>query len=223
MVDFEHAAPAGADSGDMDFVGAKVASLAGRRSPLSRFDLALLASPASEGGLHIAELPGRTHINIRLPADNRGAANALKRATGMSMPKAGTYSEVDGAYVGWLSPDELLLVSNATDSARVMAELGKKFAKVHHALNDMSSGHTIVRLTGDKAERVLAKGCTLDLHAGVFFAPMCAQTRIAKTQAFLRAIEGGAFDLIVRRSFADYFWSWLTNAAADSNPVTGTL
>ena len=223
MANFEHAAPDGAESEDTDFLGAEAASVEVRRSPLSRFDLAPLASQASKGGLQVAELPGRTHINIRLPADNRGAANALKRATGMSMPKAGTYSELEEAYIAWLSPDELLLVSEETDSVGVMTELGKKFAKIHHALNDMSSGQTIVRLTGDNAAHVLAKGCTLDLHASVFAAPMCAQTRIAKTQIFLRSIEGRAFDVIVRRSFADYFWTWLTNAAADSKPGIGRL
>ena len=201
-------------SGEMD-------ALPTRRSPLARFALSQLEEEPSEAGLRLVELPGRTHINVRLQPDSRSAANAFKRATGLAVPKPGTYSEDEGKYLGWLSPDEFLLVTDESDSASVMLELGSKLAKVHHAVNDVSSGQTIVRVSGENAARVLAKGCTLDLHRDVFLAPMCAQTRIAKTQAFIRAVRLDTFDVIVRRSFADYFWTWLTDAASDSAPDVG--
>ena len=191
-----------------------------RRSPLAAFDLA----PAEDNsdGLQIVELPGRTHINIRLDGDDRKAAAALKRATGLTLPKPCTYSADDSSYLGWISPDEWLYVSDESDSAAKVADVAAKLTKVHHAVNDLSSAQTIVRLTGPGAARTLAKGCTLDLHADVFVAPAFAQTRIAKTQATVRAVDVGAYDVIVRRSFADYFWTWLMRAAADASPDTGT-
>jgi sarcosine oxidase, subunit gamma len=194
-----------------------------RRSPLDRFALSPLDAASTDGGLSLVELPGRMHLNIRLQSDNRSAANALKRATGMTLPKPGTYVVGEGMYLGWLSPDEFLLVADDEDTSSVMPALGQKLAKVHHALNDLSSGQTIVRISGGNAAQVLAKGCTLDLHGEVFAAPMCAQTRLAKTQIFLRAVAPEIFDVVVRRSFADYLWTWLTHAASDSAPEVGSV
>ncbi len=194
-----------------------------RRSPLDAFALQPLETTDASTGLQIAELPGRTHINIRLDASERASANALKRATGLAVPKPGTYEASDAAYLAWLSPDEFLLVANAPGTVVDAATLSGKLSRVHHAVNDVSSGQTIVRMSGERAAHVLSKGCTLDLHASVFAPPMCANTRIAKTHAFLRVVEPAVFDVIVRRSFAPYFWSWLMKACADSCATCGTL
>jgi sarcosine oxidase subunit gamma len=62
---------------------------------------------------------------------------------------------------------------------------------------------------------VLAKDCPLDLHPRAFGAGRCAQTRLAKAAVLLRPLAGDAIEIIVRRSFTDYFWLWLQEACRD--------
>ena len=52
-----------------------------RRSPLDAFALPALETADASTGLQIADLPGRTHINIRLDASARAAAPPSTAAT----------------------------------------------------------------------------------------------------------------------------------------------
>jgi sarcosine oxidase, subunit gamma len=63
---------------------------------------------------------------------------------------------------------------------------------------------------------VLAKGCPIDLHPRAFSIGQCAQSRLAKAPILIGQIENQPFfELIFRRSFADYLWTWLETAAAE--------
>jgi sarcosine oxidase subunit gamma len=61
---------------------------------------------------------------------------------------------------------------------------------------------------------LLATDCPLDLHAREFKAGQCAQTRLAKATMTLSPLADEAgFEVIIRRSFADYLLLWLQDAA----------
>ena len=63
---------------------------------------------------------------------------------------------------------------------------------------------------------MLAKGCSLDLHAEAFTPSRCVQTLLAKSQIILQCIDDRpAFRLYVRNSFAHYVVEWLLDAAAE--------
>ena len=90
----------------------------------------------------------------------------------------------------------------------------------------MSGGQTILVLRGPKVRALLSKECPLDFHASKFRPGQCAQTRIAKAPVLLRALGSGAdgngdphdhdaFEIVIRRSFADYFCLWLKTAAVE--------
>jgi len=56
----------------------------------------------------------------------------------------------------------------------------------------------------------------LDLHPRAFPVGHCAQTHFAHAGALICLWdERPAFELVVRRSFADYLWQWLLTAARD--------
>ena len=79
----------------------------------------------------------------------------------------------------------------------------------------MTGGQVMVRLSGPRAREVLAKGCTLDLHPRAFKTGECAQTTLAKTSMLIAlADDTPAFDIIIRRSFADYAARWLRHSGA---------
>ena len=63
---------------------------------------------------------------------------------------------------------------------------------------------------------MLAKGCPLDLHPRVFGPGHCAQSQIARVNAIIHQRDGSpSYDIVVRRSFADYLARWLDDAAAE--------
>jgi sarcosine oxidase subunit gamma len=87
-------------------------------------------------------------------------------------------------------------------------------------VTDVGESRATVVVTGTKARDVLAKGCPLDLHSLVFGASSCAQSLVGGVNvALYRADTGPAdpprFELIVVRSFADFLWRFLEDAARE--------
>jgi heterotetrameric sarcosine oxidase gamma subunit len=81
---------------------------------------------------------------------------------------------------------------------------------------DLSQARTVLRIGGGKARDVLAKGCALDLHPGVFPAGSCAATSVAGLAAVLVAVDDApTYDLHVARTYGQYVWEWIREAAAE--------
>ena len=78
----------------------------------------------------------------------------------------------------------------------------------------MGSGYTVLEISGAQAREALARGCPLDLHPRVFKTGQCAQSHFFKTAIVLAPTGDERMDLVVRRSFADYFCRILLDAAA---------
>lgn len=84
------------------------------------------------------------------------------------------------------------------------------------AITDVSGGQTVVAIHGDQVPSLLAKGCPLDLQPRAFDIGHCAQSHLAKAPILIRRLDHRShFEIIVRRSFADYFWLRLEDAAAE--------
>jgi sarcosine oxidase subunit gamma len=79
---------------------------------------------------------------------------------------------------------------------------------------DNSSGLTMIHVSGENAAALLATDCPLDLHPREFKHGQCAQTRLAKAGMTLSPLpDNSGFEVIIRRSFADYLLLWLQEAA----------
>lgn len=187
-----------------------------RESPLAGQKDALRgASPASSVGVALFERPFLGHINLRGNPDDAGFADACARVLGASLPVVpNTVAEGESVIVAWLGPDEWLVLTEVDAQDGLAAELRAALGEVHSAVTDVTGGQTVIAVHGRRAADVLAKGTPLDLHPRVFGAGCCAQTLVAKSAAFIRVLEpGDAFEIVVRRSFADYLWQWLRDAA----------
>ncbi len=164
------------------------------------------------------EFPFRTHINLRGDSTDVAFSTALASLIGMTLPLSpNTVSESGGWRVCWLGPDEWLLLG--PDQPALIDSLAAALASTHHSLVMLSGGQTLVRIGGPAWRDVIASACPLDLHPRVFGAGQCAQTVLAHTNVLLIALEdsehGGALDIVVRRSFADYLLRWLMDAARE--------
>lgn len=163
----------------------------------------------------IKEVPFLGYLNLRGKSSNTAFLAAVLKVLGSEPPvEPNTVVDSGDIRIYWLGPDEWLVVTPTEQQARIQVELRKALKSVFSSVIDNSSGLTMLEITGDKAASLLATDCPLDLHPSVFNSGQCAQTRLAKagmTVAPLR--KGKGFEVIIRRSFADYLLLWMQDAA----------
>ena len=193
----------------------------GRQSPLSRFFRTTGAgSRAEDAAVVISERPFLGHLNLRGDAKDTGFSSAAAAVLGLALPTEPNTAAVNGEMLAlWLGPDEWLVVTPPSAQTRLSESLEAALDGKHAAVTDVTGGQTVITLSGPKARDVLAKGCPLDLHPAVFKPGHCAQTLVAKANVTIRCVDDSpAFELIVRRSFAEYVALWLHDAAQEYGP-----
>jgi sarcosine oxidase subunit gamma len=168
----------------------------------------------SDGAVRIAVRGDLGHINLRgNPADEKFVA-AVEVAIGQRLSLTPNTLTSEPNHVFWLGPDEWLIVTEADRTATMVEVLRDAVSEFHAAVNDISGGQVALVIEGAGTRDMLAKGCTLDLHARVFTAGFCAQTGLAKANVMLACLDDApSFMIVVRRSFADYLCRWLRRAA----------
>ena len=142
---------------------------------------------------------------------------AVRDVLGVAPPQTpNTVVEAQGNSCFWLGPTEWLLVTSYQLRAEMERLLRAALTGVRSAVTDVSGGQTTIILRGRSARDVLAKGCPLDLHPRIFAVGQCAQSHLAKAPILLRMVDiAPAFEVVVRRSFADYVWLWIQDAASE--------
>ena len=197
-----------------------------RGSPLVEFLAEHPPVDANESrGVEMGERVFWGHINLRGDSADETFQAEVERVIGARAPiKSNAVSRVGDTLVAWLGPDEWLVVSPPDVKDGLAAKLQEALTGLHVSVNDISGGQTIIRLRGARARDVLSKGCPVDLHPRAFGAGQCAQSHIAKSNALIIQLDDTpTYDVIVRRSFADYLARWLKHAGMeyDIAVVTG--
>ncbi|WNG94353.1 sarcosine oxidase subunit gamma [Mycobacterium sp. ITM-2016-00318] len=115
----------------------------------------------------------------------------------------------------WLGPQEWLVTSERRDGEDIEAALREAMSEHGGAAVDVSAQRTTLRLRGEHARDVIAKGCSLDLHPAVFAPGAAAQTVLGQAGVVLIPLSdnGSDYRIIVRSSFARYLADWLIDAA----------
>ena len=184
-----------------------------RESPL----LGFAPEANAQSGVQISERPFLGHVNLRGSAGNDAFLKAVEGPLGFSLPLiSNTVSHGAGLAALWLGPDEWLIITPSVGESAIGASMDGALGDMHSSSTDQTGGQTIIRISGPSARDLLAKGCTLDLHPTVFGPGRCAQTLVAKAMATIVYVDDApTFDLVVRRSFADYLRSWIQDAALE--------
>ncbi|MFM0505081.1 sarcosine oxidase subunit gamma [Paraburkholderia caffeinilytica] len=190
-----------------------------QESPLVGADTLLKKHQATvSAAFRLSERPFLELVNVR--GDTRDAAfvSAVESVIGCQPPeKANTIARGHGYDMLWLGPDEWLVRSamahDAARTAPLQTKLGAAFAGVFASAVDIGSGYTVLEISGTRARDVLARGCPLDLHAKLFGEGQCAQSHYFKASMTLVPTGADSFDIVVRRSFADYFVKIMLDAA----------
>ncbi|WP_323009169.1 sarcosine oxidase subunit gamma [Paracoccus sp. (in: a-proteobacteria)] len=148
---------------------------------------------------------------IQIRADLTRAGDAIAGAAGLALPAQGRITSDGNRSLGWMSPDELLLVLPQAEVAEALAALSDALSTEHALVLDVSDMRAAFRIQGPKALQVLMKLCPADLAA-------MPEDRLRRTRAAQAACgiwrEPGGYVLIGFRSVADYLRGILTGAAA---------
>ncbi|HEY1998394.1 sarcosine oxidase subunit gamma [Paraburkholderia sp.] len=163
----------------------------------------------------LSERPFRDLVNLRGDAADAAFAGAVESVTGCRPPaKPNTVARGIGYDVLWLGPDEWLVCSHGQQAATLEAMLTQALAGQFASAVDVGSGYTVLEVSGAKVRDVIARGCPLDLHPRVFAPGQCAQSHYFKASIVLVPLSDDTFEIVVRRSFADYFCRIMLDAAA---------
>lgn len=173
----------------------------------------LTSGASGNAKLNVEIMASCGHINLRGDPNDTAFANAVQVVLQQPLPLEPNTVGGGSHRLYWLGPDEWLLSSPRDGIPALLAKLEDALQGIHAAANDLSGGLVQLRLRGSCVRDILAAGCPLDLGAASIPGGRCAQTGLAKAGALLCPVEDGAFDVLVRRSFADYLLSWLAAIA----------
>jgi sarcosine oxidase subunit gamma len=170
------------------------------------------AHPVAE--LRLREKPFLELVNLRGNAHAPAFLDAIKGVLGCSIPVVpNTFIESTTHRILWLGPDEWLAQSKLPQPKSCEPDLLNALDGLFASAVDVGSGYTLIRVSGARAQDMLARGCPLDLHPAVFEVGHCAQSHFFKASILIAAVELDVFDVVVRRSFAEYVAHMLLDGA----------
>ena len=183
-----------------DLIGADLAT---RTLPLAGFH-------GGSGAASLSAAAPATRLSLRAKPD---AVSALSLALGLSLPtRPKTSASAHGRHALWLGPDEWLVIDeNGADMMGAVASSG-----VLHSATDISHRNTAVIVRGRSAEVAINGGCPQDLSLEVFPVGAASRTILGKSEIVLLRSGPDAFRVECWRSFSDYVFTLLSEAASDA-------
>lgn len=162
----------------------------------------------------VTEVAGLGMILIR--ADLGRAGGAIAEAAGLAIPGATRFAADGARWLGWMSPDELLLVLPGPETAEALAALRDALSTEHALVQDVSAMRCVFDLAGPQAAQALAKLCPVDFDS--LPPDAVRRTRAAQVACALwrqgGARRDGGWRVIAFRSVRDYLRGVLEGAAA---------
>ncbi|GLS40736.1 sarcosine oxidase subunit gamma [Mesorhizobium tianshanense] len=179
-------------------------------APSAERRAALAGQELSAAGVTLAVLPPAERISLRAPD---ASIAALSRALGVTLPrKPKTSASKAGRTALWLGPDEWLVIDEAEKDP--LADCAK--VTVLHSAVGISHRNVAISVTGPAAATTINSGCPQDLSLGAFPVGAASRTILGKVEIVLLRTEAHTFRVECWRSFSDYVFTFLSEAAGDA-------
>lgn len=187
-------------------------------SPLamSRVNVVLAAS-ARDAGVVVREKPFLGQLVLRGNAQDEGFRSGVERVLGLALPLAlglVPRDESRGVSIQWMSPDEWLILVPAGLEFEAEAALRRELSG-HYALMNVTGGQTVLELAGPKVRELLMKCTPYDVHPRAFPVGKGVSSVFAKSSAVIRRVDENRWELVLRRSFSNYLYAWILDAAEE--------
>lgn len=166
-------------------------------------------------GVVIREAALKGHLNLRGNSEDESFCAGVESVLGVKLPtQPGNYETNGETSIYWLGPSEWLVLVAGGSEGEVESKL-RQTLQGHISIVDVSGGQTQLNISGEGVDTVLKKTSVYDFHPSHFGSGRCVQTTFAKATALVSKQSDGSFDLVIRRSFADYLAAWLLDASAE--------
>jgi len=186
-----------------------------RESPLYYATAEAAVHNRADAGIVIHEQGHMGHLNLRGNPEDEKFRQGVAQVLGVELPiTVGSCAGNGESRLYWLGPNEWLAIVRGGSEAGVEARLRQTLTG-HFAVVDLSGGQTLVTLSGEAVGMLLKKSSVYDFHASHFRQGRCVQTAFAKASALVSKNADGSFDLVIRRSFCDYLFRWIVDAASE--------
>jgi len=184
---------------------------------------------SNDAGVQLSERELTGHIVLRIRGDLAAASKAIEPVLGIGLPDTlkvtGNPASSTGPSLAWISPDEWRLMcpidqafeneQKLRDALSSVGASAGSSAGLSHALVNVSGGASVLDMSGPDALNVLKKSTGYDLRDKNFPLGKVVGTTFGKTTVQLMRSGEEDWHIIVRRSFADYLWLWIQNAARE--------
>ena len=185
-------------------------------SSLHQANLAgLIGKGRKNPGVTVREKKLLGHLTLRGDAKDPAFAEGVHKALGLELPVALSLVAKEDTSLQWMGPDEWLLIVPGGQEFAVEHALRAALAGLHISVVNVSGGQQLLELSGPKVREVLMKSTSYDVHPDNFPVGKAVGTVFAKAQLVIRHTAEDTWELLIRRSFSDYWWLWLQDAAAE--------
>jgi sarcosine oxidase subunit gamma len=175
-----------------------------------------LGHAAFDGFARIREIGPLGMITLRAQADLPALPAALRAATGLDLPAVRRIVTAGDRSIGWMSPDEWLIVLPYPQVAQTLARLSEALQGQHHLAADVSDARAVFRIEGARAGDVLMKLSPVDQAR--LEPDELRRTRAAQVACALWR-EGDGYTLVCFRSVAGYVMGLLTHSAQPGSEI----
>ncbi len=157
--------------------------------------------------------PGSIVQAAAFPNSEKAVIAAIKKAAGLSLPDgAGGGVATDTKAAFGIAPGRFLVV----DQSEGLADrLRAAIKPAEGTVTDLSHGRTAIRVSGPRAEWVLAKLFAIDFSLTALPLAAARATQHHDILAQIQRTGPESFDLYVFRSLARSFWTMLCHAAEE--------
>jgi sarcosine oxidase subunit gamma len=165
---------------------------------------------ASGIGVTVTPLPSAERVSLRAPAESIAS---LSRALGLTLPQRPKTSAAKGSRIAlWLGPDEWLVIDEEGED--LLGDCAK--ARQLHSAVGISHRNVAIAVAGPAAEACVNAGCPQDLSLAAFPVGASTRTVLGKAEIVLYRTAEDAFRVECWRSFSDYVFTLLSEAARDA-------
>lgn len=190
--------------------------------PVAHMGRVPTARPSSEQSLLAGWRNGLSIVNLRGNPDDAAFRDGVSLALGLALPTQACTSVTNESHrLVWVGPDDWFVIGPKGEAATIQARLRQALAGQHFAVTDVSSGYTVLHLSGTPVRDVLAQGCPLDLHPRQFGTGSSAGSLFFKASVWLwQTDEAPVYEVLVRNSFRGYVWLMLERSTPECGLVT---
>ena len=138
-------------------------------------------------------------------------AAIIKKKLNIELPSNGS-AEIGYVVAMATGPGRWLVES---EDEHLEANLRQKIAVSEAAVTGLTHARTIVTISGEKADWVLASGIPLDFHQSAFKTGDVQMSHHHEIGLTIRRTSEQSYDLYVFTSYARSFWQWIARASAE--------